>query len=409
MSCLVVTLLLLAVPGGGDVPRTQPGGDPHAPRGYGSFGKGLANVGDLDGDGQDEFTVSDPEGSDPATVWILSGTDAHVVDRLGSPVCSREFGREVVRVPDVDGDRVDEIAVSEPPGWESCSPGLVRLYSGHTRTLLRTIVAPRGVERFGFDIAGLADVDGDRSGDLLAMSADSNSERCGFVFSGATAGLLFEIWRPDWLSLPRVAPTADVDGDGCLDLALTGTDCVARQPVALLHSGRDGRMLEEVRGSSKQLVLGLRAADVEARSVEGPQLQLSIRIQRVLYERAQAAIGVIGDVDGDGESDCVLTDPDDGCFFYGSVTCRSGRSGRVIWEEPPWPTWRNVELLHMGRQLAVIGDLDQDGVRDFIWATENACTGNPGLAFISSGKTGRALKVLARGPNLEILRLGPKE
>jgi hypothetical protein len=63
----------------------------------------------------------------------------------------------------------------------------------------------------------------------------------------------------------------------------------------------------------------------------------------------------------------------------------------------------------MGKALAVIADFDRDGVRDFIWATNNSMNGNPGLVFISSGKTGCALKVLARGPNLEILRLGPKE
>jgi len=420
--------LLLACQSPTDVPNPSHGGDPYAPGGYRNFGKGLADVGDLDGDGRDEFTVSDPEGSEPATVWVLSGADAHVVAVLWGPVCSPEFGREVARVPDIDGDDVDEIAVAIPPEeWSSCAPGLVVLYSGRTRALLRTIVAPLGVEHFGFDIAGLHDIDGDGYGDLLVMSADSSSERCGFVFSGTTGGLLFEIWRPEWLEAPHIAPIGDVDGDGRAELALTGTDTVARVPVAIVYSGRNGVLLEELRGTTTNTRLGVRALAlgdidhqgtqdlllisntlIEAISCEQQRVLFSMRTQEESYERFEAGVGFVGDLDADGLPDFVLADPEDG-FTSGSVACRSGRTGAVLWQEPPWPSWRNVQLNYMGLELAIIGDFDRDGVRDFIWAAKNTMNGSPGLVFISSGKTGRALKVLARGPKLEILRLGPKE
>lgn len=418
--------LLLAIPFSEDVPHPRRGQDPHAPIGYQFFGEGLANIGDLDADGFDEFTVSDPFGSDPPTVWILSGADARVIDRLSSIDCARAFGRAMAGMPDVDDDGIGEIAVGLP-SWNGTAPGCVQICSGRTRAILRTIVAPLGIEGFGFDIAGLPDVDGDKRGDLLAMCAESSSERCAFVFSGATGRLLFEIWRPRWLVSPHATPIPDFDGDGHVDVALMGNDPRAHQSVFRVHSGRDGRVLQELKGSRLIPSLGVRATDFgsfdpslnprlllslitpDARpEMTITQVQLSTRIERVLCKAHEAAIGVIGDIDSDGEPDFVLTDPEAG-LYSGSAMCRSGRTGKVLWEEPPWPRWRNTELRNMGGHLAVISDFDRDGIRDFIWGTDNSWCGSPSLVFISSGKTGRALKVLARGPDLEILRLGPME
>jgi len=401
--------------------------DPHAPRGYKFFGQGLADVGDLDGDGRDEFTVSDPEGSDPATIWILSGADTHTVACLSSDDCERMFGNEISGLPDIDDDGVGEIAVTMPPNWDNTAPGRIRIYSGRTRAVLRTIVAPRGVDRFGYGLAGLADVDGDGRADLLVATADASTERCGFLYSGATGRLLREFWRPTWLENPRLCAIGDFDGDGWPDVALTGIDHATQVSVALFHSCRDGRRLGEIRSSNRNPssfvdalafgdidhlgqtdVLLLSHSLVEAFSTE---LGLPIYSRRspVFFGGAETVgRGFLGDLDGDGHPDFVLADSDDD-FDVGSVACCSGRTGKVLWHEPPWPNWRNVELRHMGQQLAVIGDFDRDGVRDFIWSTDNSMNGSPSLVFVSSGKTGYALKVLARGPNLEILRLGPEE
>ena len=266
---MLLPLLLVALLDTGDAPDPRRGEDPNAPRGYRFFGDGLADIGDLDGDGLDEFTVADSWGSEPATVWILSGADAHEVARLTAPESGRSFGSRIFRIPDVDHDGIDEIGVGAPAGWESRQPDVVYVYSGRTRALLQTFVPPFGVEQTG--------------------------------------------------------------GNVC----------------------------------------------------------------------------TLGDIDGDGVPDIVQGDPSAGLFF-GTVACRSGRTGKVLWDEPAWPSWRNVELSNMGARIAVIGDFDRDGVRDFIWGPDNSGNGSPGLVFISSGKTGRALEVFARGPGLSVLRLGPK-
>jgi len=415
-------LLLLAVQFPTDVPSPRRGEDPHAPRGYRFFGTGLSDVGDLDGDGRDEFTVSDSWGSDPHTVWILSGADAHVVDRLSSNDCEHDFGDVVTRIPDVDLDGVDDIAVAAPASYSSCAPGQVAIYSGRTRAHLRTIVAPLGVAWFGFGLSGLTDVDGDGCGDVLATSADSSSARSGFVFSGKTGALLREVWCPATVQTRQVFPIGDVDGDGRVDLALTGTEKGTHLPIAHLSSTRDGRSLGLLRGSKANPdrgVFALRLGEhihgevlllsnsvIEAFSMERVGSLWATLTPTVPYDVYEAGCGSIGDLDGDAVPDFVLANPED---WGGSVACRSGRTGTILWQEGPWPSWRNVELWHMGKQLAVIGDYDRDGVRDFIWGTDNSMNGDPGLVFISSGKTGHTLQVLARGPNLEILRLGPKE
>ena len=264
----MLPLLLVAVLDTGDVPTPKWGEDPNAPRGYAFFGDGLADVGDLDGDGLDEFTIADSRGSEPATVWILSGSDAHEVARLTSPERGRYFGSLVARVPDVNHDGVDEIVVAAPPRWGTYLTDLAYLYCGRTLAFLRT------------------------------------------------------------------------------------------------HPPMD-----EPRPVAKEMVL-------------------------------------LSDFDGDDVPEFVTGDPIG--MFFGTFSCRSGRSGKLIWEESPWPSWRNVELSTMRNQLATIGDFDRDGVRDFIWSPDNSWNGSPGLVFISSGKSGRALQVLARGLNLDILRFGPK-
>jgi hypothetical protein len=418
--------LLLAVPSLQDVPHPRPGADPLAPWGYGAFGHGLANVGDLDGDGVDELAIADMPVPGPHTLWITSGADSRRLAVYSDDACLYDFGRSISGVPDLDRDGVGDFIVGAPEGWEVALPGQVRIYSGKSCTLLRVLQAPPGIRRFGAHVVGLADVDGDGAGDLLVDCGAEEPLRCGFVYSGATGRLLHEVWSRPGLSQRRIDPIGDADGDGVPDLALVGRIEQSRTPVIRIHSGRDGRLLREIASQVSSLGAGLRTVrlpDLDRDgsldfllTAKGMYEAYSLASLDVLYRgnfkndpgsSDSAPVELVGDLNRDGFEDFLLASPDED-LFYGEVEFHSARDGTLLQQIHGRTSWRNVEIWRMGTDICRLGDFDHDGIGDFAWSAENYESGSPGLVFIHSGRDAKLLRVLARGPQLGIVVLDPK-
>lgn len=104
------------------------------------------------------------------------------------------------------------------------------------------------------------------------------------------------------------------------------------------------------------------------------------------------AIGTLGDVDDDGCDDVLIglplatLDPD----ARAAVELWSGRTGTRIWRS-------EGDAASFGSALAPLGDLDGDGVRDFVAGMSplRLSAGNHGLAFACSGRDGEILRVLS--------------
>jgi len=417
---LLLSSLLLQQP----VPDPKWGEDPHAPRGYQYFGGGFANLGDLDGDGLDDIALSDPEGSVPATIWIISGRKGWVIESLCSDDSSRWFGSSMSALPDVDGDGTGEILVGLAPDRDETTPGRVAIYSGRTRVLLRTIDAPAGVRRFGSRVAGLKDVDGDGAGDVLVTADLHGTDSFGFVYSGQTGRLRFRIQTPFGV-LPRsIDPVGDVDADGIADIAFVGLITKAQSPLLRLVSGSDGHLIGELDTGITSVGNGLSTLPIEdidrdglpdllfcsrgvlqARSATDLRLLRSLDTPDLRSTDSFRGVTRVGDIDGDGEPDIVIGNPD--ASLSGGFDALSARSGKVLWKLTPPCTWRNAELCESGQNVLAIGDCDRDGVRDFMWAP-GVWGGGPGLVFVSSGKTGSLLRAFARGPRLSLICTGPK-
>jgi len=96
------------------------------------FGHSVANLGDINGDGYEDFAVGAPyypEWTDTGRVYIYFGTenrDLNVDSVLDAPEGVNWFGASVCGLPDVTGDGCDEFLVGAWGYWD----GRVFLYFG---------------------------------------------------------------------------------------------------------------------------------------------------------------------------------------------------------------------------------------------------------------------------------------
>ena len=100
-------------------------------------------------------------------------------------------------------------------------------------------------------------------------------------------------------------------------------------------------------------------------------------------------VHVVGDVDGDERPDFVVANHTEG-INWGCVRLHSGKGGSELYATKPNGAW------HFGLFMDAIGDVDGDGVSDFVVGGEHIVSGGAGLAWIHSGATGVELAELVR-------------
>jgi hypothetical protein len=221
---------------------------------YEHLGMRLAAVGDVDGDGFDDLVAAaplhdGPNGADGVVRWFpgsATGLSGAAWTLEGAE--SGELGRGLAALGDVDGDGFDDFAIGEPGSQR------VIIVFGGLEGPSDTVTLEATDAGFGWALAGGADLDGDGVGDLVvgAPFADAGgaSERgTATVFSGASliggATPLVTLWGPGpgshfgWaITLP-----GDVDGDGLQDLlvgAPHANGAFLQEGAALLHLGSTG-------------------------------------------------------------------------------------------------------------------------------------------------------------------------
>ncbi|MCK6448896.1 MAG: VCBS repeat-containing protein [Planctomycetes bacterium] len=207
----------------------------------GEFGFALAFLGDLDGDGVDDYAIGDPHtaGSSAGAVAVISGASAATMRTLTAPA-GGQFGGALARAGDVDGDGVGELVVGAPAEFVgSFTSGVVRLYSGASGVLIFTTLAKQQGLTFGRSVAGLGDYDRDGLADyaaqLPAMYVGGVVKNFGAaqVISGANGLVIAEL---DFGSTGPLASVGDVNFDGVPDVAIGGH--AATPPFTTLVLGR---------------------------------------------------------------------------------------------------------------------------------------------------------------------------
>lgn len=325
-----------------------------------TLGSSVANVGDLDGDGCDEFIVGAPDvwnGTNAGAAMICSGKTGATIDTLTGGVATL-FGASVDGGFDIDGDGWSEVVVGAP--WDSTKgmqSGRVVVYSPHLKTTLWDLDGSAN-SQFGYAVRGVADLDKDGADDFLVGAPLTDNV---YVYSGSTGAPLYTLNGQAGGELGlAVSGGGEMNGDSHIDFLVAApfrTDSNGVQVGRVsAFSGKDGTKLWSVDGSAASGLGGF------GWSIAHP-----------------------GDLDGDGRGDCVVGNPNDidptTSTPTGSVTVISGASGATL-----YTLYGSSSYEYFGLSVhGVGGDLDGDGTTDYLVGAPYLSSGGYAELFSAGG------------------------
>lgn len=322
------------------------------------LGTGLEAAGDVDGDGVPDVIAGAP-GEDAA--YVFSGKDGHVLLRLTGDAKDHDLGTAVSGIGDFDGDGVPDVVAGAPSAETGAgATGRAYVFSGKDGHILLTLDGEKDGDNFGSTVGGGAHR-------FIVGAATAGAEHHGriYVYDGLTPRPRF-LEEADAtgaaLGYMFVSVVGDVDKDGTPDIYAADFSNSAKGPATgriYVYSGKDGRVLRTLTGDVGGGGFGI-----------GP--------------------GRVGDVDHDGYDDLIV-----GSWQYagaawsgGRVQVFSGKDGRLLQD-----ITGRVPGETLGFDAVGVGDVDGDGITDYLvtsaWSGVNGL--RSGRAYIVAGvKPGRS-------------------
>lgn len=338
------------------------------------FGVSVANAGDVDNDGFADLIVGATEDFNvfafqPGYVRVYSGLTGAQLLALdnGGPVNNGErFGGDVDGVGDLNGDGKGDLIVGVPSESSLGSQsGEARVLSGADGSQLFSVKGSSVGYQAGTSVSGAGDVNQDGTPDFIVgmPGANLNGSNSGLVrvYSGVNGGMLWE--RPGGSTSDRlgfsVDGLGDVNGDGRDDV-LVGSYFDG----AYVLSGLDGSTLLHLTVASSNDFFGY--------SVRGIQDVTGDSIPDLMVGAIQPSVFVTG---GKGYAR----------VFDGATGAQLHHFDGAAVDD------------HFGSDVDLAGDYDGDGVLDFLIAADQSSTGLPGYVSVHSGASGALIATLQGG------------
>lgn len=232
---------------------------------FGGFGRPLAGIGDVNGDGTADLAIGNPF-STAFPLTVVSGVDGSTIYAL----INEHIGVGLAAVGDVDQDGAVDYAMQVDATLDS-----IAIHSGATGALLRSLSSHFSGADFGKSITYAGDIDNDGIPDLAASDLLSVGLTAGlggiYVYAGATGAEISQVRNPFYGSFYGggfglcLAGGEDVSGDAQPDLVI-GTP-LSLLPV-MVADAATGRWLAAL-PTALNLVQGRAVAIVADRSGDG--------------------------------------------------------------------------------------------------------------------------------------------
>ena len=322
------------------------------------LGTGVEGIGDANNDGIPDVAASGPSGSGVA--FIYSGRDGRILQSFKSTRNDELFGNHISAAGDVNGDGHADLIIGAPgKEGESTNPGHAYVYSGKDGELLYTLSGERLGDAFGSTVAGFSN---GREHYLVVGAPRAGPAHHGRVYVYA-----------DYAGQPKFVIDADATGNalGAMFVSVMGTGDPDAHNIFVsdwtnaakgaatgriyLHSGRTGERLLTLTGE-------------------------------IAGEGFGTSKSTAGDIDGDGIEDLIV-----GAWQYGGAAVSAGRAylfsgsdGHLIKTftcRTPGDTF--------GFDAVGLGDVDGDGTADLLITSgwSGASGHHSGRVFIiSSGE-----------------------
>ena len=296
------------------------------------FGRGVVNIGDLDGDGVNDIAVGDAEGSGDGkgAVYIMYMNTNGSIDSTvkiddstaNGPDLDDDdsFGTSIANMGDLNGDGVNDLAVGakNDDAGPGSNKGTVHIMYMNTDGSVDSTVEintttangpdlTNSHDRFGHAVANIGDLDGDGVEDIMASAMLSDCVDC----TGQNAGSAHIMFMNTDGSVDStveiddstangpvivdadnfgtsIANMGDLDGDGVNDLAvgmwLDDGEGTNRGVIHIMYMNTDGSVKSTV--------------EINDSNTNGPTLSNS--------DRFGSSVANIGDLDGNGINDLVV-------------------------------------------------------------------------------------------------------
>jgi len=299
------------------------------------LGTGVELAGDVNRDGVPDVVAGAPGGG---RAYVYSGKDGRVLLTLTAESKDDTFGRHVTSAGDVDGDGYADVLIGAPTNATGGKDaGRAYVYSGKDGRKLMTWTGERAGDQFGSTVAGYTK---GRSMFLLVGAPNAGPNKTGrtYVYDRLDPKPKFVLESDAtgaafgymFMSVP-----GDLDGDGVVDLYVTDFRNNAKGPStgrAYVFSGKTGGNLLTLTGEGAGEGFGI-----------GP--------------------ATAGDVDGDGRPDLIV-----GAWQYagaaasgGRAYLYSGRDGKLL------KTYTcRIPGDTFGFDAVGLGDTDGDGTVDLL-------------------------------------------